>query len=89
MFASFHTGSPAALAGYSNADLDRMLERARVTADMRSRNADYCEIGRHINQQAIWFWTFQNTYYAIAKAKVKGVPPLFSGIIDVSDAWLE
>jgi 4-phytase/acid phosphatase/peptide/nickel transport system substrate-binding protein len=89
MYANFHTGSPSALAGYSNPDLDRMLERARVTADMRSRTADYCEIGRHINQQAIWFWTFQNTYYAIAKTKVKGLPPLFSGVIDVSDAWLE
>ena len=89
MFANFHTGSPAALAGYSNPELDRMLERARVTPDLRSRNADYCEIGRLINQQAIWFWTFQNTYYAISKAKLKGLPPMFSGIIDVSDAWLE
>jgi len=89
MYANFHTGSPLALAGYSNAELDRMLERARVTADARSRTADYCEIGRLINQQAIWFWTFQNSYYAIAKANVKGIPPLFSGIIDVSDAWVE
>jgi 4-phytase/acid phosphatase/peptide/nickel transport system substrate-binding protein len=89
MYANFHTGSPVALAGYSDAELDRMLERARVTSDLRSRTADYCEIGRLINHQAIWFWTFQNTYYAIAKAKLKGLPPLFSGIIDVSDAWLE
>ncbi|HWK85855.1 MAG TPA: ABC transporter substrate-binding protein [Caldimonas sp.] len=89
MFANFHTGSPVALAGYSNPELDRMLERARVTADTRSRTADYCEIGRLINQQAIWFWTFQNTYYAIAKTRVKGLPPMFSGVIDVSDTWLE
>ena len=89
MYANFHTGSPVALAGNAIPELDRMLERARVTPDMRSRTADYCEVGRLINQQALWFWTFQNTYYAIAKTKVKGVPPLFSGIIDVSDAWLE
>jgi 4-phytase/acid phosphatase/peptide/nickel transport system substrate-binding protein len=89
MYANFRTGSPVALANYSNPDLDRMLERARVTADLRSRTADYCEIGRLINTEAIWFWTFQNTYYAIGKARLKGIPKMFSGVIDVSDAWLE
>jgi peptide/nickel transport system substrate-binding protein len=58
MYANFRTGSPVALANYSNAELDKMLERARVTADVRIRIADYCEIGRLINQEAIWFWTF-------------------------------
>jgi 4-phytase/acid phosphatase/peptide/nickel transport system substrate-binding protein len=89
MYANFRTGSPVTLANYSNPDLDRMLDRARVTADLRIRTADYCEIGRLINQQAIWFWTFQNTYYAIAKARLKGLPTMHSGVIDVSDAWIE
>ena len=89
MYANFRTGSPVALANYSNPELDRLLERARVTADMRIRNADYCEIGRLINSEAIWFWTFQNTYYAISKAKLKGLPKMFSGVIDVSATWLE
>ena len=89
MYANFRTGSPVALANYSNPELDRMLDRARVTADMRARNADYCEIGRLINKEAIWFWSFQNTYYAISKAKLKGLPKMFSGVIDVSPTWLE
>jgi 4-phytase/acid phosphatase/peptide/nickel transport system substrate-binding protein len=53
------------------------------------RTETYCAISRHINREAIWFWTFQNTYYAIAKNKLKGLPKLYSGIIDVSDTWLE
>ena len=89
MYANFHTGSPLALANYSNPELDKLLERARVTPDEAKRTEDYCAISRIINQEAIWFWTFQNTYYAIAKAKVKGVPKLFGGVIDVSNAWLE
>ena len=89
MYANFRTGSPVALANYSNPELDKLLERARVTADTRKRIDDYCEVSRLINSEAIWFWTFQNTYYAIAKAKVKGVPKLYSGVIDVSAAWLE
>ncbi|HJQ59584.1 MAG TPA: ABC transporter substrate-binding protein [Vineibacter sp.] len=89
MFANFHTGSPVALANYSNPELDKLLQRARVTPDEAKRTEDYCAISRIINQEAIWFWTFQNTYYAMAKAKVKGVPKLYGGVIDVSAAWLE
>jgi peptide/nickel transport system substrate-binding protein len=89
MYANFHTGSPVALANYSDPELDRLLEHARVTADTGSRNDDYCAISRLINKQAIWFWTFQNTYYALATSKVKGLPKMYSGVIDVSRAWKE
>ncbi|HKU94978.1 MAG TPA: ABC transporter substrate-binding protein [Vineibacter sp.] len=89
MFANFHTGSPVALANYSNPELDKLLQHARVTPDEAKRTEDYCAISRIINQEAIWFWTFQNTYYAMAKTKVKGIPKLYGGVIDASAAWLE
>jgi len=89
MYANFHTGSPVALANYSNPELDHLLEHARVTADVAQRTEDYCAISRLINKEAIWFWTFQNTYYAISTAKLKGLPKIYSGVIDVSNAWLE
>ena len=60
-----------------------------VTPDEAKRSEDYCEASRIINQNATWFWTFQNTYYAVGKAKVKGVPKLYGGVIDVSTAWLD
>jgi 4-phytase/acid phosphatase/peptide/nickel transport system substrate-binding protein len=89
MYANFHTGSPVALANYSNPELDRLLEHARVTADPEKRIEDYCAVSRLINQEAIWFWTFQNTYYAISSARLKGLPKLYSGVIDVSNVWME
>ncbi len=89
MYANFHTGSPVNLSQYSNPELDKLLDEARVTADVPKRIELYCGVTRIINQQATWFWTFQNTYYAMAKARVKGVPKLFGGNIDVSEAWLE
>ena len=89
MYANFHTGSPVALANYSNPELDKLLEDARVTADQNKRVDDYCAISRLINKEAIWFWTFQNTYYALSSAKVKGLPKMYSGVIDVSRAWKE
>src|SRR6266481_2375785 len=89
MYANFHTGSPVALANYSNPELDRLLEHARVTADPAKRTEDYCAVSRLINQEAIWFWTFQNTYYAISSARLKGLPKIYSGVIDVSNVWME
>jgi peptide/nickel transport system substrate-binding protein len=89
MYANFHTGSPVALANYSNPELDKLLENARVTADPAKRTEDYCAVSRLVNKEAIWFWTFQNTYYALSSAKLKGLPKMHSGVIDVSNAWLE
>jgi peptide/nickel transport system substrate-binding protein len=89
IYANFHTGSAVALANYSNPELDKLLEQARKTADAETRNEDYCAISRLINQEAIWFWTFQNTYYALSSAKLKGLPKLYSGVIDVSNVWME
>ncbi len=89
MYANFHTGSPVALANYSDPELDHLLEHARTTADIAKRTEDYCAISRLINKQAIWFWTFQNTYYAISSSRLKGLPKIYSGVIDVSDAWME
>jgi 4-phytase/acid phosphatase/peptide/nickel transport system substrate-binding protein len=89
MYANFHTGSPVALANYSNPELDKLLEDARTSPDQAKRIEDYCAVSRHINKEAIWFWTFQNTYYAISTSKLKGLPKIYHGVIDVSDTWLE
>ncbi len=89
MFANFYSKSPLNLANYSNPELDKLLEESRVTADEGKRTEAYCAISRLLNKEATWMWFFQNTYYAMTKAKVKGIPKLYGGVIDVSDAWLE
>jgi len=89
MFANFYSKSPLNLANFTDPALDKALEGARLTPDEAKRTEFYCEASRIINKDATWFWTFQNTYYAMAKAKVKGVPKLYGGVIDVSHAWLE
>ena len=89
MYANFRTGSPVALANYSNPELDAPAGPRPDTADPEKRSEDYCAISRLINSEAIWFWTFQNTYYAISKAKLKGLPKMYNGVIDVSPAWIE
>jgi peptide/nickel transport system substrate-binding protein len=89
MFANFHSGSPVALANYSSPELDKMLEDARSSGDQKQRTTLYCAISRIINSEALWFWTFQNTSYAIGKVGLKGIPKMYSGLIDISNAWIE
>ncbi|MBS0538829.1 MAG: ABC transporter substrate-binding protein [Proteobacteria bacterium] len=89
MYANFKSGSPVALANYANPELDKLLEHARITADRKARTDDYCAISRLINKEAIWFWTFQNTYYAISKSNVKGIPKMYNGVISLGNAWIE
>ncbi len=40
MYANFRTGSPVALANYSNPELDQLLDRARTTADTGQADRD-------------------------------------------------
>jgi 4-phytase/acid phosphatase/peptide/nickel transport system substrate-binding protein len=89
MYANFKSGSPVALANYASPELDALLEHSRSTADVDKRTEDYCAISRLINKEAIWFWTFQNTYYSISSTKVKGVSKMYNGVLDVSYAWLD
>jgi peptide/nickel transport system substrate-binding protein len=89
MYANFRSGSPVALANYSNPELDKLLDRARVTADQAKRIEDYCAVSRLVNQEAVWFWTFQNTYYALSNSKIKGLPKMYGGVVDVSGLWRE
>ena len=67
----------------------RSAHKARTTADTDKRIDLYCQITRLINKEAYWYWTFQNTYYAISTAKMKGLPKMYSGVIDVSRTWKE
>lgn len=89
MYANFHTGSPVNLAGYSNPEVDKLLDDARNSADEATRVADYCEIARILNRDVPWFWTVDNHYFSIAKPGLKGIPKQFSDIIDLADAYWE
>lgn len=86
-YANFHTGSPVNLSGYSNPEVDKLLEDARSSGDQEKRVEDYCKLARILNNEVPWFWTLDNRYFSIAKPQLKGVPKQFSDIVDLSMAW--
>jgi peptide/nickel transport system substrate-binding protein len=87
MYANFHTGSPVNLAGYSNPDVDRLLEDARNSGDLEKRSDDYCAIARILNKDVPWFWALEIHSFAISKLNLEGIPKQRSGVVDLSAAW--
>ena len=90
MYANFHTGkpffpptipTPSWTICWSTPALLPMSQPA-YRGLLRDQPADLLVL-------AIWFWTFQNTYYAISTSKLKGLPKMDSGVVDVSRTWKE
>ena len=87
MYANFKTGSPVNLSGYSDPEVDKLLEEARASGDQAKRSAMYCTIAQRVNEQVQWFWTLENNYYTLAKPELKGLPKQRSDEIDLAAAW--
>ena len=88
-YANFHSGSPVNLSGYSNPEVDKLLEDARNSGDQEQRVADYCKLAQILNRDVPWFWTLDNHYFSISKPGLMGLPKQYSDIIDLSHAWWE
>ncbi len=87
MYANFKTGSPVNLSGYSDPEVDKLLDDARASGDPTKRSEMYCTIAQRINEQVQWFWTLENNYFALAKPELKGLPKQRSDEIDLAGAW--
>ena len=68
----FHTGSAMNNGGYSNAELDALLEKARVERDVDSRIAMYQQAERIIVDDAPVLFTTHSLSYELVKDYVKG-----------------
>lgn len=73
----FHSESANNYVNYSNPEIDRLLEEARVEQDHEKRMQMYQEIERMIVEDAPWISLFHNTEYWLTKPYVKGMvyPP--------------
>jgi oligopeptide transport system substrate-binding protein len=68
----FHTGSQQNTGGYSNPDLDRLLEEARVEQDVAKRIAMYQQAEQMIVNDAPVIFTDHSLSYVLVKPHVKG-----------------
>ena len=68
----FHTGSPQNNGGYSNSQLDSILEAARVEQDVTKRIAMYQQAEQIIVDDAAALFTTHSLSYQLVKPYVKG-----------------
>ena len=68
----FHTGSPQNNGGYSNSQLDTLLEAARVEQDVTQRIAMYQQAEQMIVDDAAALFTTYSLSYQLVKPYVKG-----------------
>lgn len=68
----FHTGSQQNNGGYSNPELDKLLEQARVEPEVNKRMAMYQQAEQILVDDAAALWTSHSLSYQLVKPYVKG-----------------
>jgi oligopeptide transport system substrate-binding protein len=68
----FHSDSPQNHTGYRNAQVDKLLEQARVERDVANRTTLYRQIERIIINDAAWIPLTHGVAYTLVKPYVKG-----------------
>ena len=85
----FHSESTENHTGYSNPDVDRLLEAARVENDLDARMAIYQEVEQIIVNDAPWLPISFGRSYFLVKPYVKGFSPAPMVIPYLKDVWIE
>lgn len=85
----FHSGSAGNHSGYSNPEVDDLLERARVETDEAKRLALYAEAERLIVEDAPIIPLFFDREYTLVKPHVKGLVQPMPGVLDLRDVTVD
>ena len=85
----FHTGVPQNQGGYSNPELDTLLEAARIESDVTKRIAMYQEAERIIVNDAPVIFTTHSLSYQLVQSYVKGYVNTPISISSERYMWLD
>ena len=86
---SFLGQSAANYSKYANPEMDTLLAAQWTASDPKEREKILCAIAEKINQDVPILYRGGEHHYVIATTRVKGLPPLQNGVIDITGAWLE
>lgn len=89
LFALLHSKSPYNLAHYKSEEMDKLVLAMRTAATPEARKTAMCAVVHKMNQDAPIVWASGRTHNAIAKKNLKGLRPLYQGVVDVRFAWFE
>lgn len=89
LFALLLSKSPYNLAHYKDPEMDKLLMVMRTAETPEKRKTAMCAVVRKMNQDAPILWGSGRTHNAIAKKTLKGLRPLYQGVVDVRFTWFD
>ncbi len=89
LFRMFHSKSRGNFSHYKNPGMDKLLIAQRMETDPGKRGEIFCRIARLINEDVPILYRGGMRNHAIARASVKGVPPMPHSILQLSEAWID
>ena len=89
LYARFHSQSPANFPGYTNSEMDRLLEMQRIETDPAKREALLCQIARKINRDVPIIYRGGRRYHIITRKKIRDMMDSPGFNIDLASAWID
>jgi oligopeptide transport system substrate-binding protein len=85
----FHSGSPDNYIGYSNPDVDNLLDQAAVEADEAARTTLYLEAQQIVVDDAVLIPLYHDVSHMLVKSHVQGLVVSPAGILSLEHVWIE
>ncbi len=79
-----HTGAPLNIGGYSNKDVDSLLEQARAVTDIPARRALYGKAAAIVNQDVPLLYLYTTKAITAMSTRVQGFRPVPDAMIRLS-----
>lgn len=91
LFRYWHsTGNLNYVPGWSDPEIDGLLENGKTVVDSEERKAIYQEVEAKLVEAAPWIWTYVGFEYWPMQSYVQGFTPMSDGsIIYLRDVWLD
>ena len=88
MYNWFHTDGVNNDGKYSNANVDKWLEDARVQTDQSKRKSDYDQVQKQLQEDAVYAFMYHTPAQQISTNKVKGFTLYPDGMFRFAATWL-
>jgi len=89
LYRSLHSNSPTNYSGYSNPEIDEMLEAQRIETDPEKRVVMLCKIARQINIDVPFFYRGGRRQHIVARKKIKDLTDISEIRINLATAWID
>ena len=89
LYRTLHSQSAANFSGYSNPEMDDLLEAQRAETDPVRRDELLCKIAALINRDIPFFYRGGRRYHLLARKKIQDLTEVAGVKVNLSTAWID